>query len=585
MNKYINFKSSSIIMKHQLILATAVVVAMTGCTKESFMGLYPEQSETAIVFSNANSAITKANTIEGKDAAEKLGNSFVVYGKKYFSTGDSSIVFDHYNVEFKDGTATSTPSNFKGWEYSNITPVCDPNHSYTTTKITGNFTSVTAQSIKYWDNKASQYRFIAFSRGKGAGTPVAYATFTAVDATKIGTSDPVYTASGTVDQLAEVYIADIDTVKNENGNFVQNKPVTPKFRSTSAKIRVGFYETVPGYSIKSLTFYDGSNLSTDNKVVLSVVDGSESLPAGSGELKVYMDKKGKASCEFVKDNTDATKKTEIIFDNSIVLGAAAEKSEGSGNYLGRASNTASYTNSNKELAYYNILPPSTPVALKVKVGYTLLSIDGKKEEIVVDPVETTIPVTYTSWKSNTAYTYIFKISDHNLQPITLDAVITESDSIQETVSELIVPSITTYAKGKKPTVTSEYRKDTAIYVSVNGKTILSDLSNVKLYKVTIDDASGACQGITEASVANCLAKGTQDPTGTWTVTDLNGKTLTVTTTNILSYSSSIAAADAPNGTAISGNFAMFKPTTTGTYAFEFTDSDSKKYYKIIVVTE
>ena len=570
-----------------LILATGVIVAMASCTKETFVGQTQGLTQIPIAFSNANPAFTKADPTPA-DYAKKLGNSFVVYGWKNVNSA-TGVVFDHYNVEFKTGTANSTPSNLVGWEYVNINPVNKKLGGICiTTQVDENsFSPVANQTIKYWDVNASKYKFIAFSRGLGvtdASENTTYAKFSTVDTINIGSAtDPVYTATGSVEELAQIYVADMDSINYSETDFVRTKPVTPKFRSVSAKVRVAFYETVPGYSVKSLTFYNNETSKTaDNKVEL-IVSGSGSLPSGNGTMKVFINKKGKADVKYVS-GTSGTDVTTLNLGGSIVLGADKESDESSGNYLGRTSNAASYTNSNKDLAYKNVPSMDKGVDLKVKVGYTLVSIDGKGEEIEVGPVEAIIPATYTIWQPNYAYTYIFKISDKTagLEPITLSAVVTETQSgLQETITEILDPSITTYAKDVNPTGNDEYKKNKNIYVSVNGKILTSD--NAKLYTASVE--SGACQGITEGSVANCLAKGTH--TGEiWTVTDYNSKTLTVTSVSDMSIVSAIAAADAPDGTtAIAGSFVKFIPTAAGTYVFEYKDESSKKYYKIIKVVD
>ena len=71
--------------------------------------------EKAIVFNSGAHAITRAD-FTGQDAAAKLNSNFVVEGVK----GDGSsqtVVFDHYNVNWKTGTANTTTSNTNDWEY------------------------------------------------------------------------------------------------------------------------------------------------------------------------------------------------------------------------------------------------------------------------------------------------------------------------------------------------------------------------------------------------------------------------------------------------------------------------------------
>ncbi len=99
--------------------------------------------------------------------------------------------------------------------------------------------------------------------------------------------------------------------------------------------------------------------------------------------------------------------------------------------------------------------------LNLKVDYTLLSTDGSTETITVTGANAKVPKEYASWKSGYAYTYIFKISQNTngltnpsagpagLWPITFDAVVMndEVDGVQETITTVATPSITTYAKG------------------------------------------------------------------------------------------------------------------------------------------
>ena len=264
-------------------------------------------------------------------------------------------------------------------------------------------------------------------------------------------------------------------------------------------------------------------------------------------------------------------------------------------YIARSSNTATYAGENTTANphYYTIvIPNETGAVLNLKVDYTLVSTDGNGETIKVTGAKAQVPATYAAWKSGYAYTYIFKISqDTNgltnpditgiagLYPITFDAVVTETeDGVQETITTVASPSITTYSKGVVATENNEYKTNKNIYVMVAGVTNLSD-SNAKMYKIT-PPADGAAQTVNEASVANLLANGTNTG-GTWTVTDANGKTMSASVVG-LSFPGKIAADDAPDGNEITVNCALFNTTIAGTYAFEYNDG-TKKHYKIIKV--
>ncbi len=615
-------------MKKTLILATGVIVAMASCTKETYFGQSQGSTQTPIVFGNANSALTKAAPdLTPKDHAEKLDNSFVVYGWKNID-GTNSVVFDHYNIKFVDGSAGTTPSNYRGWEYVGITPVNGTNQTGVTS--TTGWTAVTKQTIKFWDNNADYYKFIAFSRGKGDNG--SYATFSAVDSANIGTENPVYTASGSSNLLASVYFADLDSVLDPISNYNYLTPVTPQFKSVAAKIRVAFYENVPGYSIKSLKFLDDSKTpSSDNKVLL-YVKGDGSLPSGTGKLNVFIDKKGKATAKFELTAGDPV--TSLQFNDSIILSNEKDDAEPNVNkYMGRTSDHASYSDETPANAYKSVLP-SNGVDLAVKVQYTLVSTDGKGEEIIVGPVEVVIPAEYTGWKSNYAYTYMFKITDSELEPITFNAVVNDAqEGVQETVTALQTGTLTTYAKDVNPTANSEYLVGSNIYIG--HKNPGDAFSGGNLYTVEVEE--GACQGVTEGSFANAMAlinngyhdivKASEsdasqvgslttgadvseyytkdgneyihcasgavavdgnnyysinnDKITAWIIKDANNKKMTIAKASCdLSNVDVIAAGDAPDEKAVSGHFAKFTPTSAGRYAFEYSGGTA---YKIIVV--
>ena len=93
--------------------------------------------------------------------------------------------------------------------------------------------------------------------------------------------------------------------------------------------------------------------------------------------------------------------------------------------------------------------------MKIKVDYTLTSDkDNSGEKIVVKGATAIVPAEYLMWKANTAYSYVFKVSDNTngstgtegidpagLYPITFDAVVedmAENNNYLTTVSELSI---------------------------------------------------------------------------------------------------------------------------------------------------
>ena len=609
-------------MKKNLFFAALAIAALVSCSESDYLGDERpspiSNDEVAIGFGSGLRAITRAD-VTGAAAADSLGGNFVVFGVKSdggpFNTANAcDTVFDHYNVNWGANTAYTTTSNSANWEY-----VGQTKHAY---GPTGD------QTIKYWDYAKSQYDFIAYSKGKNNSG----LTVTEIDvkklngvpegATAANITDGAYQISGTAEQLAKAYIADLVTVCRDNptnlagGHF--GEEVNIKFRSLSAKVRLGLYETVPGYSVKDVVFYSADNTPVEPSTgdtwgAAHLYTATGSAFNESGTYIVYfpttgtnhspdstgtgMDPKtdyNKAHLKFVKGESGTTSLYKAFGKLTGSLAAAElaiqEKAEEAGNlYLGRTSNTAIYAGAKASNYYTTVIPNEDGVMLNLKVDYTLLSTDGSGEPIHVTGATAKVPAVYAAWKSGYAYTYLFKISKNTngftnpaivgkagLYPITLDAVVVneEADGIQETITTVAEPSITTYAKGKVVTENDEYLPSSKIYVIVedNGAVQTLSTTNAKLYTVKLD--AGAAQTINEASVANALANGTHSG-NTWTVTDKNGSNMVVTAASGLTMSDSIGSADAPDGNKITVDCAYFKPSNEASdtvYVFEYINT-------------
>ena len=586
----------------KFLFSAAAILMMASCANDALVEEAKVPTTTgengAISFGTVYKGMTRTDHT-GSDAAALLGNNFVVYGFK--GDGTTKVpVFEHYNVNWVTNTANTTTSNTSDWEY-----VAQAVHPHATTA------GILAQSIKYWDYATSQYDFIAWS--KGTATAV-YATgdynkdanvlITAVTpATMTSSTGGAYTIKGKAENLAKVYIADLVTAYRNDGtpaNSDYQNEVEIKFRSLSAKVRVALYETVPGYSIKDVVFYtDASTAATDGQAHLYTTGGTDVFNE-EGTYTVYYPTTGASN----KTATDYNK-AHVVFEPAST-GTATDKNfggldnfvstevaEAADDYLGRNSSEATYAGDNTTNYYTVVIPNETGAILNLKVNYTLISTDGSGEPINVTGATAQVPAKFATWKSGYAYTYMFKISQNTngytnpsvgpagLYPITFDAVVTETeDGVQETITTVATPSITTYAKGAVVTGNDEYTTGSNIYVMVNDATLTA--ANSKLFTVTL--ASGAAQTINEASVANAIANGTYDSSAkTYTVTDANGKAMVVTESSLLSIVDEIAATDAPDGNAIPVNAGKFTPADAGTYVFEYTDGSAKKYYKIIKV--
>lgn len=588
---------------NKFFIAAASALALASCSSDDFLGEIQGNEQngatSAINFGGDTGKITRA-TSTGNAAADLLENNFVVVGFKGSeedAANNKTYAFDHYNVNFKNGSAFSTESNRAGWEYVN-----QDMRVKGTEPAAPLAQGAKQQTIKYWDHSCKSYDFIAFSMGKNVESK--YATPTHVDKDKLATA--AYTLSGNVNTLSECYISDMKTVTEPNYN---DASVSMSFRHLASKVRMALFETVPGYVISDVKFYDATSTTATANPEGTLIGNFNN----SGTLTVFFPTTGtKHAAE--KDYN----KAHVKFTASTVageVGVLTSKKFGAVNYNnqteGQISAGTTYLSQNAAdpsycgAGYQNVLPSEGAAsAITLRIDYKLTSVDGSKETINVTGATATVPAQYTEWKSGYAYTYIFKISqDTNgstggsstgLTAISFDAVVVddEANGLQETITTVSDNSITTYGyKDNKVTTNgNEYVNGTDIYATVYvpaaGETAAKTVAPQKLYTVTLE--SGATQTINEASVANALEKGSNDTAAkTWTVTDYAGMKMVVTeTTGVASEVTSVPAG--PGYTlkvnALKWTGVVTDPATETYYAVEYVNG-TKKSYKIVKVVK
>lgn len=586
---------------NKFFIAAASALALASCSSDDFLGEIQGNEQngatSAINFGGDTGKITRATT-KGNAAADLLENNFVVVGFKGSKTdvaNNETYAFDHYNVNFKDGSAFSTESNRAGWEYVNQDM-----------KVKGADKSLaqsgaSQQTIKYWDHSCASYDFIAFSMGKKDAASK-YATPTHVDKANLATA--AYTLTGDVNTLSECYISDMKTVTEPNYN---DASVSMSFRHLASKVRMALFEIVPGYVISDVKFYTDTKSTTTDNPEGSLIGKFNN----SGTLTVYFPTTGTDHAAEKDYN-----KAHVKFTASTTAGETGvldSKGFGAVNYNNQAEGTISagktYLSQNAAepsycgAGYQNVLPSEGKAsAITLRIDYKLTSVDGSKETINVKGATATVPAEYTEWKSGYAYTYIFKISqDTNgstggtstgLTAISFDAVVVddEANGLQETITTVSDNSFTTYGyKDNKVTTNgNEYVNGTDIYATVYvpaaGETAAKTVAPQKLYTVTLE--SGATQTINEASVANALVKGTNDTAKkTWTVTDYAGKKMIVTETEgVATTVTSVPAGPGYtlNVNALKWTGVVTDPAKETYYAVEY-DNGTKKSYKIVKV--
>ncbi len=172
--------------------------------------------------------------------------------------------------------------------------------------------------------------------------------------------------------------------------FIVNKILNGKFpdeedNGSKPGVRFGFYETIPGYSVK----IDKVNM-----------DGVSPYVMGSNAV---------------------------------------------GTILSRTSSQPTWDNANGSYSFVDLAYSND---MFVRIDYTLTADDGSGEKIVVKDAVATIPTQYIQWKSDYKYTYIIKIYDNTntfnwgetpvseIYPATFDAIVIEDDNGQSTVTNI-----------------------------------------------------------------------------------------------------------------------------------------------------
>jgi len=538
-------------MKKKLFFAAFALALFASCSDNDYVGdqasLNAVTGNGAISFNLNVPSITRSDKT-GSDAATDLNNQFIVWGEKNETGGAAAtagnLVFKNYLVDWVDNSAYTTTSNTKGWEYVGL-KFDDGTASPQTTTYSGNISpnsGTDAQTIKYWDYGATSYTFTAVS-----ALP-ADITAGKVKITKTQSGESVYEKGYSVALTAE---ADLDKLYfAERNNIVTSSNtdrtkanqyggnVTFRFHNMASKVRVAMYETVPGYSVTINKFSvdnDGDNPTfgemTDD-VTANFAANLQNCAKGTA---------GTMTVKYIADAGDTQNHPTVSFDGTKAKVLALGTNLAASKVLTTSAPDATYDKNDK--SYTSVFPNETNTQnLKLKVSYTLTApVTG--ETIEVNDKTAEVPFQYLQWKPGYAYTYIFKITDDNLYPITFDAVeVVDEDGSAEYITTVTEPSITTFGVkgGKYVAGKNEYEAGSDIYATfMNGSSVqkpslteTTKANYVQIYSVTTSDATNF--PITEVSVAERLAT---TPSGTAKLTCTN-----ITTNATDTYFNSVAPA-------------------------------------------
>ena len=600
-------------MKKYLFFA-ASALALASCSSDDFVGTEGGNVETsanqAINFAGETGKTTRAangNQV-GAKAAVLLGGKFYVLGTKGELPANSPTttkVFDNYQVQWVENTAGTSSDNTNDWKYAGLDFVALNNTTHNQDD---------KQTIKYWDYSQKQYDFIAYSIGNNelvtdkndiATDKVYGSTIVTPNVNSDNTYASYSLKATTIADLKECYYTDVTTVEKKD----YKKPVQFTFKNLTARVRVAFYETVPGYSVKDLHFYSDDNTTRtdltaeESKSATLYTTGTDTYIAKSGEITVTYPVVGATA---KNDNTKKGYNKAIVSVKSDDTEKTTTLTLGNVNYatndkLATSAKEASMAGKKDDSYYTAVLPTAANgKPLTLRMNYTLVSDDGSNEEIKVYGAKAVIPASYTQWQPNFAYTYIFKISDNTngatstenntpegLFPITFDAVVADIDNVDfnhESITTVSTPSVTTYAfDNTNHNVINAYGNgneypaatSTDIYVSVtttetgDPKTDLNQ--NGQLY--TID------KNVTEAEVIDALQ--VQSSTTGNSITGRNNVTLTKAD---VTYPTTIPTADNKTYRVTENSVAKFTAGNTATtYAYVYKVKEGTESYIITAV--
>lgn len=466
-------------MKKILFCSALAAVALSSCSSDDFMGDTPgnvQSNTSAINFDGGTGKITRTTSNTGS-AAEMLGKEFKIYGVKSGATSGSGYtpVFINYLLWYDDANKNTT-TNKNGWEYVG------------TTGTHGTATLNSNQTIKFWDYASADYRFVA-------GAPSTAFTFNAKDendksiasATIKGLGGHIEAnPTGKANTFNPIYVAKPIVVVAKTD---YQKPVQFEFVRQQSMVRVGIYETIPGYKIKEITFYkqgtNGLEKEENSHNIILTSTTKNYFVGGSnvtGTIQYDWTSSTKPTYSLAYDETGTgLKKSQNWYGGALANGVEATKTteETVAKLYGKDQDMAD----NGYFTVMSTVAGTTANSILIKCDYTLESEDNSGETIKVKGATAAIPAAYSKWETNTRYTYLFKISENTngttgdptkpedpagLYPITFDAVV--NDVNEGTITTITTPSITTYQKGSVVDNTIKYVANEKIDVTVTEST-------------------------------------------------------------------------------------------------------------------
>lgn len=389
--------------KNQLIyLTVASGLLLTSCANDELINEVPTVNtpvQAPISFRMNQKNITRANSLQS------IGHyNFGVFG--YKSTDATNNVMANYLVGYNDptnkrgyymtldnqttlGDAAETVNGQSYWAYEKLGSsdyTYAGTEGYYTASQTAYMSNVANQYLRYWDLEAASTSFYAYAPYiHGSGT----ATFD--NSTKVLTIPDGSIVDGYNDVTTCEYMYAATTVNKA----AYNNDVVLSFKRLNAKVNIKFYETLEGYSVKIIDLGNGYN---DVQATAAEYDATTGYAPGE-----YFQKAG-FSLDFSTNIASPTiaQAAGTTADNTRPLIFA----EPTVDEIGTSRETAS-----PSATTYYAIPKENETGFTFHVSYVLTSTSGEK--ITVRNATAHVPYDKCNWDSNTAYTYIFKITKNS----------------------------------------------------------------------------------------------------------------------------------------------------------------------------
>ena len=385
-------------MKNKVkFLTIAAGLVLAGCSNDVVVN---ESQKEILASAPISFRMNKQNITRADVKLQETNHyNFGVFG--YKSTDPTNNIMDNYLVGYNDDegnlgyymtldnqtTLGDLPETVNGQSYWAYEKLGSADYTYEgtdgfyTKSQTAYMSNVANQYLRYWDKNAATTSFYAYAPYiNGAGT----ATYN--NSTKVLNIPDGSLTDGYDDASKCEYMYAATTVSKA----AYGEDVVLTFKRLNAKVNIKFYEQIDGYSVRIIDLGNGKN----DVQAAAAIAGTPNTPGQYYQKSGFsIDFSSSVTAPSITQasGTTATNTRPLIF------------AEPTATAIGTTKEAASPS----PTTYYAI-PKTNTTGFTFHVSYELTSTTGEK--ITVRNATVFVPANKCNWTSNTAYTYIFKIT-------------------------------------------------------------------------------------------------------------------------------------------------------------------------------